>query len=642
MSNKDKLDKIEDWKKSKPKTDEEWAEDVKEESLQLKWDKQLDEMLVTCKEKKVWADKKRDLLNKYPEGVKKEVEEFLLSRGDGFTLEGRDLDEFVEDEAQQKIDYANWKANKLDQSIERLEKEKDLREKKAVKRKPIGTTYYVDFDNGSDSTNDGSTPTKSNGDGPFATLEKFTQTTRSAGDVCIVRRGMVQTVSADMTFVGSGTTGNPIILEADFGDSWSDFADSAQTYTPVWGATTMTASATITGISVGDWVYNLTDGDDQRDFSYEVKAVSGTTLTLYLPWKGSVGAAKTLKVMPANPIWNLATGNYMANIERDYFWFVQGLHFRGTDSYGQLEMDSVVGTVKDCIFEGNGPSDYGIRTDDDAYITVLKCRIYNNVKSYRGAASEFKDCYFDGNSVSYAAIMDTLSTNFIKIEESITSGMAYDITTPAQSPANCNGNLVMRNVRYSGTTANVYEPFRNYPPGLIGVEDEDGVPGVSKQFNFFSDDDDLPVINSDTTDVRAGGGATSIKVLPDGILGTIRRDGWGKILVFEYPIYADTSEKTFTAYFKSDDDTDWDADPTAAELWIEVEYWGHATNKYRKIVRSTGVCDSFDSDDTVWNSLSVTVTPAIAGVLYLRCYYAKAKEAAKANIFFADTKIEVT
>ncbi|GAG34074.1 unnamed protein product, partial [marine sediment metagenome] len=117
---------------------------------------------------------------------------------------------------------------------------------------------------------------------------------------------------------------------------------------------------------------------------------------------------------------------------------------------------------------------------------------------------------------------------------------------------------------------------------------------------------------------------------------------WGKLLLFEYPIYAVKDvAKTYTAYFKSDVDTDWDADPLATELWIEAEYWGHATNKFRKTLKSTGVCNNFDADDTVWDELTVTVTPLITGVLYLRGYYCKTQEGGKSNIFFCDTVIGV-
>jgi len=46
--------------------------------------------------------------------------------------------------------------------------------------------------------------------------------------------------------------------------------------------------------------------------------------------------------------------------------------------------------------------------------------------------------------------------------------------------------------------------------------------------------------------------------------------------------------------------------------------------------------------NTVWDSLTVIITPLQTGVLYLRGYYAKTKEAGNSNIFFCDTKIGVS
>ena len=112
------------------------------------------------------------------------------------------------------------------------------------------------------------------------------------------------------------------------------------------------------------------------------------------------------------------------------------------------------------------------------------------------------------------------------------------------------------------------------------------------------------------------------------------------MLLFEYPIYATTDSKTYTVYFRPDATGDWTADPTATELWIEIEYWGHASNNFRRITRSTGVIDMNGS--TNWQTLTVTIAPSQTGVAYLRAYYAKTKESGKSNVFFCDTQVEIT
>ena len=105
-------------------------------------------------------------------------------------------------------------------------------------------------------------------------------------------------------------------------------------------------------------------------------------------------------------------------------------------------------------------------------------------------------------------------------------------------------------------------------------------------------------------------------------------------MLFEIPFYATTDSKKYEVFFRPTATADWTADPTAAELWIELEAWGHATNNFRKITKSTGVIDMNGS--TTFTALDVTVGPAQAGVAYLRGYYAKTKESGKANTFFWD------
>ena len=46
--------------------------------------------------------------------------------------------------------------------------------------------YYVDFDNGNDTTNDGTSAAKTNGDGPWKTIAKAFATL-TAGQTCAVR-----------------------------------------------------------------------------------------------------------------------------------------------------------------------------------------------------------------------------------------------------------------------------------------------------------------------------------------------------------------------------------------------------------------------------------------------------------------------
>ena len=155
---------------------------------------------------------------------------------------------------------------------------------------------------------------------------------------------------------------------------------------------------------------------------------------------------------------------------------------------------------------------------------------------------------------------------------------------------------------------------------------------------FRSPSDTIPVLQSDTSTLRSGGGNTSLLITPSIQIGTSEAS---RYLIFEYPIYATTTSKTYTVYFKSNATADWTASPTAAECWLELEAWGHATNNFRKITKSTGALD-FTTDANYDQTLTVTVAPAQAGVAYLRLYYGKPKESAKDNKFFIDPKVVIS
>ena len=115
---------------------------------------------------------------------------------------------------------------------------------------------------------------------------------------------------------------------------------------------------------------------------------------------------------------------------------------------------------------------------------------------------------------------------------------------------------------------------------------------------------------------------------------------FSRIKFFEIPFYATTAARTYKIYFNSSATANWTANPTASELWIEIEHWGHASNNFRTITKSTGTVNFTGS--TAWQSLSVTATSAQAGMAYLRAYYAKGKETGKSNLFYVDPLPEVS
>ena len=246
--------------------------------------------------------------------------------------------------------------------------------------------------------------------------------------------------------------------------------------------------------------------------------------------------------------------------------------------------------------------------------TYGKMEFYDCLVEHTGTADIFYDI-FDCNTTQLSFF------NIVAVQTEFKSGVSggtpsiFDLTV---------SNWVIKLRNCILTTISLVESGGVYD---ISSEDHSNTKSDTRRFTL----DDVVVLQSDTGTVRSGGSNISLKVTPNTEFSTLSE--FSKLLLFELPIYATTDSKTYDIYFRPTATTDWTNDPTASELWIELEAWGHATNNFRKITKSTGVIDMNGSTD--WQALSVTVAPAQAGVAYLRAYYCKTKEAG-ANIFFVD------
>lgn len=637
-------------------TFKEWDSNIKQQGLHLKFDNQLEGMLQSHTRKiPIVLQDLSDIL-RFPDAKRKEIYNNLVEGGeieaiaDGVYKFPTDVKARIDAELQHELGFYQTKWEGLCNICLLISKEQEFRKADKVERKPKGTTYYVDFDNGDDTNHDGTAPTATpNGvpyPGPWATLDKFTANGRSPGDKLIVRRGMTQVVTKDLIFTSDGTIVAPITIEADYDDVWGDFVDLSATATATltFGSKTVTFSADVSGVlAAHDWIY--VSGDNIRDYAYEVESVEIGTVTLYLPYKGGqAGSGKTTHNIKANPIWNIPAGDYEVKLDGDYFWKLQGVHFRGSDYNGIIEIDSCLShEVKDCILEGNGSGDKGIGfSDDAAYARVKKTRFYNYAMGMRclpataSAALFAEDCLFDGNNASSSEGSHFPYSGAIKYSDCEFKNHAIGDILSGHTLFG-GATLRFRNCLFSSATEIDKHDTERMSQYL--VEDHDQVVGDNRQFSYFSTAEGTPILQSEVTIVRPDGGASSIKVTPSDKLASIWE--FSRLLLFEYPIYAVKDvEKTYTIYLKSSGTGNWTADPLVTELWIEAEYWGHASNNHRGILKSTGVCD-FNGDDTTWHTLTVTVTPLQTGVLYLRGYYCKTKEAGKSNIFYVDTKLEI-
>lgn len=108
----------------KPTTDEQWNEDVKKEQLNTRFDYQLQEMKKAHEEKLVEMKKLYDKATLYPDAIRWELMEAGI-------VPVEELDA----EVAKQIASLKWEYEKLQQSVERINKEIELRKDGKVDRK---------------------------------------------------------------------------------------------------------------------------------------------------------------------------------------------------------------------------------------------------------------------------------------------------------------------------------------------------------------------------------------------------------------------------------------------------------------------------------------------------------------------------
>ncbi len=632
----------------KPVNDAQWAEDVKKESLDLKFDYQLTQMKESLERKLPLHQTDLDKITLCPECIRwelrQEFEDMFEERGNPSKVEKKTLQQWIDEEFASQLNQKTRELEKVTQSIERIDNEIRLRSSGFLSgRTPIGTDFFIDCVNGSD-VNAGTGTTSSTA---WLNLDQFTENTRSAGDTVTLRRGGTACDNgSDLEFTSDGSPPDPIKILVDNRGLWpQDFASSSQTYTITFGSKIMTGSATISGISANDWI--AADSDDSEDFAYEVASVSGTTLTLFLPYKGAQsGTGHTLNVMVDAPIWNTAAGDFQVNLDTDLYWYLSGFHVRGTDSNGVIEIDSSTGTViRDMIFTGNGTGDFCVKNTDDTTVLYIKktrmidCETHIDETGTSGGLNGFiEDTLLDGNSLASSEGLSPRHFTDLVISETEWTGFGASDIDFKQSGSGFGRFVKCRNCLFSASTE-----VNNHNQVLFGgvlTEDHNGTIGDNRQVVGIATTEGDITLRSTTTPVRSGGGATSIEVLPSTDLSTAWR--WSQLLLFERKIHTDTTSRDYQVFFKSGTSTGaFTASPTADELWIECEYWGDGSNNFRRLLKSTATMD-FTTDSNFDQSITITCNPSQTGILYLRGWYAKTKETGRVNEFFVDPQIVIT
>jgi len=496
----------------------------------------------------------------------------------------------------------------------------------------VDTTHFTI--DGVDITVGGTGGTMQEEDGPFADIHQFSENTRSAGDILRCRRGTTARYDdgGELAFTSDGTFGNPIIVEADFDNLWVDDVTADQTYTMVFGSKVHTASATITTLAAGKYIYVV--GDDQREFAYEVASVATDQLTLKLPFKGSTGAGKSLTVMKANPVWGATSGHaFRWSFSGDQYWKTQGIDPKSSITSRAIDLSSSsIILVKDCHVEVSNSAAKCFRGSGGTFAFVKKTRTTAVDESFELSGFMtviLEDVLTEGES---STSVDRAGTSYLQAKD---CEFGKKIVALFASNATCFTflrNCILPAIEFSGTGAEAFI--------FINSQDHDGVVGKSYLFKSSQQTTTDPLVVEETTTIRPGGSNTSQKIAPSA--GSAFSTAWelSREVLLEIPIFAGTENKKYKIFMRPDLTASWTVDPTAAELYLEGEFWGHPTNNFRRITRSTGVIDMNGS--TAWQSLEIDVQPSQQGLGFLRIVYAKPKEGGVTNVFFIDPKEVIT
>ena len=277
----------------------------------------------------------------------------------------------VRQELETRKDYLNQKVERLIDKYAATVKENELRAKKLVRRSPVGTTYYIDLDNGNDS-NDGLSTSS-----PWLTIEKYTSvTSRSPGDIAKVRANTTEVFSAGFGCDEDGNMDDLITVKGcdSTDDPWGDASDIKPILDFNGGSYGWDFSSDgywkLDNLEVHDshnnaiYLYNLSGWYARNcTFSENSKAVYMYAYCNYISIEDCEFTANT------NGIYS-SSSNYL-------LYPVRNCIFNGAGTRGLYYRDQVVPLIlEDCSF--------GVTTaftDEDVYI-------------FNGGIAHFRNCIF--------------------------------------------------------------------------------------------------------------------------------------------------------------------------------------------------------------------------------------------------------
>lgn len=504
------------------------------------------------------------------------------------------------------------------------------------------------------------------GDDPLATARTFTDVTRVAGDVGIMKRGVATTTDPGVaqSFTTDGTLNAPITLMSDYDNAFGNFATSSQTVTAKYGSVFMLTSASTTDMFPHQWIYiagdcyeaPLTTSPNGCEFAYEIRTASSTGIELYLPYKGNqAGSGKVTRVMPFISNIGIETGaTQIFTMSADDYWNFKGLDLRSTNTTVLVAGGSSAGAIfSDLVVQSNGVSVTAITTAGADANPLQKLRVFNVVSVFQSSNGiNVKDFFFDCNNVALSIAFGSNNSfgQLVSAKDGSVLGCA-NFTAPTQ-----NGTLsYFTNVNHT----DAYGTLSGADVSNVFFEDNFSTVGLnSRTSNQISVSTVSTTTISTTTAyaIRSGGTTLQQYVFPPSGTGNTGLSSsnfpHSYIKLFEYPFYtvANTAY-TVSAWFLSTTTAQWSVDPvtdasrasTTPEMFVECDVYTDDVDADRRTIRSNVNNDVDFNGTTGWMDIAVSFTPTQTGNTYCRGWYGKKKETGAAmNQFLMDTKVDIT
>jgi hypothetical protein len=514
-------------------------------------------------------------------------------------------------------------------------KEQEFRADQFVTRTYAHTTYYMDF-----------TPsTHSHLTGTVTFTNGSTAVTSAGGNMD------PEVTVGDYIRQSDGTQWYKVTARAGGADDACTITPAFQqaTHTDDNGATFICVSATNTGLAIATAFPHLnryttdttrTAGDILKVRANQTHVIAGVNITVdedgtviaYDEIRGcSVADDPFSDASNVQPIFDFGNTGFYVNARKAY-WRLFNLDIKNNyrNSGGLVVVDSAaVGNVLDTltIHLNNYSTGIGLMSDGIP-LYVINCDFYSN-QNYSmyngyGAIAYVSGCTFNGGAgTTNYAIHGYLSIVFI-------SDTTFGVTTTHDTATlyNSGTKWYLRNCNLVDAT--ICSSLN--PATIITLEDDDQAIGAQQSVQYSG------TVTKSSTVVRVGGGSSSALLLPSSVV-TIKYPlsiAYGSLNP-DFAIWCPASPTTVTVYMRAN--TIWATYPTAAQLFIQANYWAGATALRSQSTASTQtLIDNREpagagtyTADAGTNTTTV-VDAGLAGTAYIGKYLYNSTRSAGAEI----------